>query len=545
MRSPSLALSWQTWGRHRWLIGALAAGFAGLIALQRILPHSVQISEFGVFITTIPLGFMFIFVAYAFSHAEIGAGVKASSFPAWMFTLPVRTAVLVAWPMLWAALALSATWVAAAHWVFRAAGLDVPLWWPAFGLAATMAWLQAIDWSPLRLFSKLLAIAVVLGALWASLWTVMMRAAPDDPTRFLVLLFLPAAYGAALVGVSRARHGQHEGGLAWRLSLGGVLGQKVRQRRPFASAAWAQFWLEWRRTGILIPALVGCWLLLLTALIPVQNPEWISNVLGITQVYLLPIFAPLVGIVVGKTEVWSRQFRLTSFASRLPQPSGGLAVAKLQAVAAGLAVAWVLLTLFSLAWMMHVTSERDWSKFWFNWEHAVREMGAAWAYAEIVLFVISLVGITCFQLLGHLFAGLCGRIWVFGATILFYMVGIPNILVVNSWLHESHREVYDAYYNNLTLLAGVAVALKLLAAGWVCSATLRRRLAGSWFIGIIAGCWLLLAGSFFTFLYLTNRPGGTVKESVSVAWLAFVAMLAVPLTRILCTPLAVEWNRRR
>jgi hypothetical protein len=161
--------------------------------------------------------------------------------------------------------------------------------------------------------------------------------------------------------------------------------------------------------------------------------------------------------------------------------------------------------------------------------------------------VISLVGVTCFQLLGHLFAGLCGRVWVFAATILFYMVGIPNILVINSWLSESHREVYDAYHDNMTLLAGVAVVLKLLAAGWVSWATLRRRLAGTRFFATIAGCWLLIAGSFFTLLYLTeHRPGAAVAaERTSLVWFAFLVMLAVPLTRLLGTPLAVEWNRRR
>jgi hypothetical protein len=544
MHSATLALTWQTWGRHRWLLLSLTAGFVGLIGLQRLLPQSVMISEFGVFITTIPLGFMFIFVAYAFSHAEIGAGVKASSFPAWMFTLPVRTSLLVLWPMLWAALALSATWVAAAHWVFRAAGLDVPLWWPAFGLAATMAWLQAIDWSPLGLFSKLLAIGAVLAGLWASLWTVMMHAAPDDPLCYLVLAFLPAAYGVALAGVSRARHGQHLGGFSWRLPAGGARFQRalspIRQRPRFRSPAWAQFWLEWRRTGVLLPALVCCWILLLCAFIPFSHGETITGAFLVTHMYLLPAFAPLVGTVLGKTEVWSRQFRLTNYAAGRPLTSGGLAAAKLQAIAVGFGAAWSLLVLSSLAWLLLRAGGTEWINLKYSWERALQLTEPEKAYAIIILAVISLVGGTCFQLLGHLFAGLCGRVWIFACTILFYMVGIPNLAVIDSWLNQSHRDVHDAYHDRWILLTGIAVGLKLLAAVWVGRTVLRRRLAGPRFLGNIVGCWLVLASSFFALLVLVDD-----RPDAPGAGLAFVAALAMPLTRILVTPLAVEWNRRR
>jgi len=157
-----------------------------------------------------------------------------------------------------------------------------------------------------------------------------------------------------------------------------------------------------------------------------------------------------------------------------------------------------------------------------------------------LVFVVSLVGGTCFLILGHLFAGLSGRFWIFVATLLFYLLGIPNLLVLDSWLRYNHPEVYGAYHDRLTLLAGIAVALKLLAAAGVSVVVCRRRLAGARFIAVIAGTWLAVAASLHTVLhqlFLDSVP--------SEYLLAFVAALLLPLTRIVATPLAVEYNRRR
>jgi hypothetical protein len=105
--------------------------------------------------------------------------------------------------------------------------------------------------------------------------------------------------------------------------------------------------------------------------------------------------------------------------------------------------------------------------------------------------------------------------------------------------------LFDAYNDRWVLLTGIAVALKFLAAAWVCRAVLRRRLAEPRFIAILVGSWAVVAGCFFTLLYLANNQPGSVVAGPSVAGLAFVAALLVPLTRILLTPLAIEWNRRR
>src|SRR5262249_16724934 len=124
MRSAALALTWQTWGRHRWGLLAVALVLGAVIALQRSLPSDFVASETGVALFSISLGFGFVYLAYAFSLTEVGPRTRASSFPAWMFTLPARTPVLVAPAMLSGTLTVALTWVAAAELVLNRFGLD-------------------------------------------------------------------------------------------------------------------------------------------------------------------------------------------------------------------------------------------------------------------------------------------------------------------------------------------------------------------------------------------------------------------------------------
>jgi len=175
MYSTALALNWQIWGRHRWgLAGALVI-LASICALPQAYPPDKLTSNVGStgmpFMMTIlmPFGFVMLYLTYVFSHAELGKHTGSSGFPTWMFTLPVHTPWLVLWPMVSAAVTVAAIWLAVGWFALNKVGLDVPVVWPALGLACTMVWSQAIDWSPLGFLSKAQAACAVLAGLWTGL----------------------------------------------------------------------------------------------------------------------------------------------------------------------------------------------------------------------------------------------------------------------------------------------------------------------------------------------------------------------------------------
>src|SRR5262245_47616227 len=110
MHSATLALNWQTWGRHRWGL----AGCAVIVAAICVVPHLYSqerliggVGESNVpfmMALLLPFCFVVLYLAYAFSHAELGVH-RVSPFPNWMLTLPSSTLRLVMWPMISAALA--------------------------------------------------------------------------------------------------------------------------------------------------------------------------------------------------------------------------------------------------------------------------------------------------------------------------------------------------------------------------------------------------------------------------------------------------------
>jgi hypothetical protein len=148
MHSPTQALAWQLWRRDRWM---LTAAFVYLLLLSagcRALPDGALAESLG-WRTVFPFVPVFLALFTVFTYTrENNPEVRPSDFPARMFTLPVCAAVLVAWPLLHGTLGLMLTWVAVVGLVLRPCGIAIPLWWPAALLAAVLAALQAITWWP-------------------------------------------------------------------------------------------------------------------------------------------------------------------------------------------------------------------------------------------------------------------------------------------------------------------------------------------------------------------------------------------------------------
>src|SRR5262245_5582963 len=143
MHSPTRALNWQIWGRHRWGLAGTLLLVAGLCAVPQAYPTTTLTSNVGntgfpvALALLMPLGFVIPYLAYVFSLIELGNRAGSSGFPRWMLTLPLRTPWLVLWPMSSAAVTVAATWLVVAWFALKPVGLEVPLVWPALGLACS------------------------------------------------------------------------------------------------------------------------------------------------------------------------------------------------------------------------------------------------------------------------------------------------------------------------------------------------------------------------------------------------------------------------
>jgi hypothetical protein len=179
-------------------------------------------------------------------------------YPARMFKLPVTTAALAGWPMLYGSAAMAILWLATRLFAVWPSGASVPVLWPALLAASLLAWTQALTWMPYALPG----LRVVVTVLWLMVIDSVVLLALHFKARELVMLAIlapqvPLAYVAARFAVGRARRGDVPD---WRDAFGWlttIASGLVHRREYFPSSARAQLWFEWRRHGRSLPALVG------------------------------------------------------------------------------------------------------------------------------------------------------------------------------------------------------------------------------------------------------------------------------------------------
>src|SRR5262249_40085992 len=104
MHSPALALGWQLWRQHHRLLYVVLAWLVGILALGRLL-HLLHLDvryEWMIlgWVAIVPATIVYAYALVVFTYGlEMDVVARASGFPVAMFTLPLRTATLVFWPM--------------------------------------------------------------------------------------------------------------------------------------------------------------------------------------------------------------------------------------------------------------------------------------------------------------------------------------------------------------------------------------------------------------------------------------------------------------
>jgi hypothetical protein len=559
--SAALTFGWYIWMRHRRGLTILGGCWLAVIVLFRSLPvesfaFSVVDALSGLLFLASCLAFTWLIGIFSF-NVDARLEARKSGFPARLWQLPLRTMALVGWPMLWgtAVLALASFSLA---WglqpLFQSWRWDPSLVWLALMPAVVLAWMQALVWSPFPLpWIRTILLILMLSSILFFPWLIEeYRISPEIWHGVLVAL-LPAAYGIAVGGVGRARRGEEmrwgwPAWLRWRRAA-------TPTRRPFASAARAQVWFEWRRNGLVFPVLVfACMLLQLPALpltarfledavqvrFPLVSP-WLLHELGglwlqvANLLLLMPLLAWGCGLELGKLPGRDRRRGLSSYLATRPVSDGALVRAKFETAALSTLAGWGVLAIGLLLWFALGGHAAEMAGQF----EAMRQRHAPtlfWGW--LALFVGGAVGLTWLQIVKGLWMGLAGRAWVmaYGAVGFLSFIGL---ILFGEWLNQ-HPKYWPDFGRMLPWLAGVAVALKCLAAAWALRTLRRRELIPSSFLWGALAVWLALAAGLFATLYALLSD---VWFSASAVLLGIVLLL--PLTRLALAPLALAWNRHR
>src|SRR5687767_5421161 len=252
MRTPAAAIAWEFRRRHRWGLIALLAMILTLGGIKIAVLMSQAPLEFRDDVTfallvPVPLAATFMYLLAVFTFGISGdLAARESMYPPRMLTLPVSTAGLAGWPMLYGCLSMTLLWFAMRIAGVFPPGIDVPEYWPALFSASLLAWTQALTWMPYPLRGMRIVTSIVLLLSIDVVVFTALESKPREGTMLLLLApWLPLAYVTAVSAVRRARRGDvPDWGLAERFTFAVT---RSAARRDFQSASRAQLWFEWRQ----------------------------------------------------------------------------------------------------------------------------------------------------------------------------------------------------------------------------------------------------------------------------------------------------------
>ena len=545
MRSPAAAVAWEFRQRHRWGLIAVTGYLLGLATIRFLFLApgqglDVEGAPGFALAVVVPLASTFMYFLAVFSFGLAGdIAARQSIYPARMFALPVTTAALAGWPMLYGSAAMAILWFATRFLAVLPSGVHVPVIWPALLAASLLAWTQALTWMsyPLR------GLRVIITVLWLTVIDAVVMVALElkasEPVMLAILApHVPLAYLAARFAVSRARRGDVPDWRRLFTPLGRIADVLTRRRQPFPSPARAQAWFEWRRHGRSLPAMVGILLPFELALLFVfsKTPVIVFEIL--LGVLLTPPFmAAFVAATVGKSNhPGSDSYGVTPFIATRPLTSASLVAAKLKATIGSTLAAWLLVLVaipIALRWSGTSPMVIDWKR---QLIEAVRTPRAA---AIVLLGVLALLAATWKQLVQGLYISMSGREWIVKSSVFLALAFLTGIVPLAHWIVGS-RVVMAALWTALPWIAALLVCFKITAAAWIAMRLHDNRLLSDRTLLIGAACWDVIVFALYGVLvWLVPRV------LLPAYFLALIAVLGVPLVRLSATPLALAWNRHR
>jgi hypothetical protein len=548
MRSPVTALLWEIWRRHRWTVAAIA----GLTVVGRLVDalemrrHTAVADIESSPLTTLLGMIAFLLLVAVFNYTDSSGGRGVGQFPRRLFTLPVSSLRLVAVPMLAGITSIQILYLLWMEPLSRGGSASAPFM--AVLLAAFVVFHLSALWMLEGAGSlRLLVIGVIAIAVFAIGVLPSFPPTPPPPWRSEIVL---AGIVAGLAGlaflltwrrVARLRAG---GAVRRAESLSSWIPNVVpTRRRAFASPAAAHFWLEWRSSGIVLPALVGGVMCLVIMPISwlVRSDAAFTSYLLLVALGSPVVLAVPVGIAFCKPAFWSEDLAVPPFVAIRPLSSQDLVAIKVSVAAVSALLSWVAVFASLAVWLSSWANLDSVSvlaiQLWAFHGHSV-----AAVYGIGILVVLAGMFLTWRFLVSRLWSGLSGRRPMFVGSVVSMVVLVIAGLVFDAgrlpgWLLRDPVRLAPVAW-----IAAAAVVAKYWIAAYAWRGMSPRYLRVYlliWFAGTASflGLGILVWGIVRIYLPLD------VDRARSVVIL--VALIAMPLARVGLAPFWLARNRHR
>jgi len=518
MRSPASAIVWEIWRKNRWgflvVFGSFLCGLA-VRFFDRPEDEVLQLTAGTAMVAC------FVVTFAVFSCAESGVQV---SFPTRTFTLPVRTQLLVNCPILLGVVGITLVHLVWAYLFLLPLDAGYPLGSFTLYWAAALLTFQALLWCLAHYPKSFVAALVLAIALFVRLAVVLFGNHDAGRAIDCLMLILPVAYLCARLGIRQQRRGQ------WQLPekvqlLMDVANRKLLiRKRPFATAAQAQLWMEWRQNAVAPLISLGIGLVIVCGvfvrLAALDDIGAITSAWSYIVCALLTLWAFVSGVLLAR-DASSKSLALSSFLAARPATSGELAFAKIKLAGFVSLAGWVIYAVALFFWFNFFGAHPDWP--------TIRSDGALIPTMSFVALALA------WHLAGAFPLWLTGRIesaaWA-GLVLLGGYIALGNAI--------QFLDKQVGLLVGLSWLFTFGLIAKILIAVWAFGVANRRRLLSPRATVKYFACWLL--GTICFVAIASAICEGTVFPQPLVT---LGAALLLPLARVGLAPLALAWGRHR
>jgi hypothetical protein len=548
MRSVVTALAWEFWSANRrgWLV--VLALMSACALLFRVFADALNASEGLRFFAYFPMVVSVILAASFCNFTDRTRRDGIAGFPRHLFSLPVSTPLAVTCAFFCGLMSVVGIYVAWAAIVLQPLHTPILVGWPALLLAAGVVFYQAIIWclcgfrlTRIVLLSLIATTLVGIGCVPTVLSPSQTWATEGRLSTILVGL-MAIAYATTVVTVGAQRRGGARGLAIFQLLIESVARAIPRRVSPLKSPDAALFWIEWRRTGFVLPAAV----LVTMALIfgPVlaftgrdeKETLWAEMWLAIMPVLL----AFPIGLGFGKPDFWSLDIGLSPFAATRPVSSGQMLAAKLKAAACSALVTWAIVLLVAPT-LIYLFCDST------HWHHLWKQTG--FIYAPFSHWVLPFLAITCGILLT--WSLLVRNIWLgySGRPVFYYTlsgIGLNAFVFVFFffvWWLDHPRQQGDRIVDMMQWmpwLLATAVTVKAFSATWLSAKLHRDRLISACGLAKYAVVWLTATSTLVLYAYLF-APRIEYFRNTTI----LLALCTIPAVTIALAPRTIAWNRHR
>ena len=546
MHFPVAALAWEIWKRGRRSAGLVLICLAFCAFINLIIPdtnHALFSAVFG-FAMVLSVSFLMGLL----NCTEANPTKEWNGFPYRLFTLPVPTWKLVAVPMVLGLVTVELLYFAWIKLVWTHSQIDRPLWYAVI-LGAYVLYYQTILWSLAEfriLRTIVLSIGGVSGILVAVLPALEKINAVSSPWfsegRLIPIMLgtLPVAFVVAWASVARQRHGGGRRGNWLRSFVEWLVDVLPRRTKDFKSPAAAQFWFEWRRAGLLLPACVGF------ALVVVIGPlAWrfrtdpSFTIIAFCWVVGLPlILGFLIGKGFAKPDLFSTNLNFPQFLAIRPLNATEFIVAKLKVAALSVFISWMVNLLFITIWLSLWADSLELQKMLYQFR-----MFYPNSWSEILaLSPVGLMVLTYRFMVNGLWTGLSGRrLFYVGSIGLQVLVPLMVLLACAIWSDNIDRLLQRNPERGKFIafeILGWCLALLVIAKLWIAVFSWRNNAPRHTRQYLLL--WISATLCFIALAILSSPLFDVYRESHVYL---LMALLLFPIARMGFAPSSLEGNR--